>query len=76
MKYYLIAVVLFLQSINIIHAQPPRRDTVGWGVWRTGILRAPVVSGATSPITIMPITRSMLNTLRYRHLSSLLDVPT
>ena len=49
MKYYLIAAVLFLQSINIIHAQPPRRDrdTIGWGSWRRAVLQAPFVEGRT-----------------------------
>lgn len=58
-KYYLIAAVLFLQSINIIHAQPPRRDTVGWGSWRRAVLQAPVVTGQTEAITIMPITQRL-----------------
>lgn len=59
MKYYLIAAVLFVQLINIIHAQPPRRDTVGWGSWRRAVLQAPVVSGQTQAITIMPITQRL-----------------
>lgn len=58
-KYFLIAVVLFIQSISSISAQPPRRDTVGWGIWRRNILRAPVVTGETAPITIMPLTQRL-----------------
>ena len=61
MKYYLIAAVLFLQAINIIYAQPPRRDrdTIGWGSWRRAVLQAPVVEGRTEAINIMPITQRL-----------------
>jgi hypothetical protein len=55
----IIASVIFLAIVSVLFAQPPRRDTVGWGSWRRTVLQAPVVTGQTQPITIMPTTQRL-----------------
>ena len=55
MKYYIINVISFLLSINLAWAQPPEPDTVWGGTpWQTAILNAPVVSGESAAINIVP----------------------
>jgi hypothetical protein len=55
MKYYIISTISFLLLMNLTWAQPPIPDTVWGGTpWQNQVLRAPVVTGQSAAINIVP----------------------